>query len=219
MPELIEVMKQLRPILFALLLLTTFNQNAFADALLDIDGARDKNIRPQINQQEFKAARIDDENFEVLGYLGAYKFEGFDSRALFGIKAAYHFDNSFFVEIDYGNSSVKGRIDPLDLATSVDEDIVIYDFGLAYNLLEGQGFWSNNGKAINSNFFIKYAVGKVGIESEKLNSRSLGLGLRLLMPNDKLSLQMGANKDSVEGNDTLNNSSNLKFYTGLGIYF
>lgn len=207
-----EAKKLLRLTLAVFILFSTTIQYTFADALLDIDGARDKNIRPQINQQEFKTARIDDENFEFLPYLGIYKFEGFDSRPLFGIKAAYHFENKFFVEIDYGTSSVKGRTDLADATSFIDENITIYDLGLAYNLLEGQGFLSN-GKAINSNFFIKYAIGKVSIDSEKNNSKSLGFGLRLLMPNDVLSIQIGANKDTVES------ANNLKVYTGLGVYF
>jgi len=202
----------LRPMFVMCILLSCITQVSFADVLLDIDGARDKNIRPQIKQQEFKAARIDDENFEFLIYAGAYKFENFDSRALAGIKAAYHFENKFFMEIDYGNSSVKGRLDPLDANTAIDENITIYDLGLAYNLLEGQGFRSN-GKAINSNFFIKYAIGKVNIDSVKNDSRSLGLGLRLLLPKDKFSIQIGANKDTVES------ANNLKLFTGIGIYF
>jgi hypothetical protein len=198
---------------FALtIMLSGIAQISFADVLLDVDGARDKNIRPQIKQQEFKTARIDDENFEFLVYAGAYKFEGFDSRALAGIKAAYHFENKFFMEIDYGSSSVKGRIDPLDANTAIDENITIYDLGLAYNLLEGQGFRAN-GKAINSNFFIKYAIGKVNVDSVKNDSKSIGLGLRLLLPKDRFSIQIGANKDTVES------SNNLKFFTGLGIYF
>lgn len=209
---LIETRKSLCLILAILIMFNGSIQNVFADALLDIDGARDKNIRPQIKQQEFKMARIDDENFEFLPYLGIYKFDGFDSRVLYGIKAAYHFENKFFMEIDYGNSSVKGRTDPSDVTSAIDEDITLYDLGLAYNLLEGQGFRSN-GKAINSNFFIKYAIGKVSTDSEKYSSKSFGLGLRLLMPNDRFSVQIGANKDTVES------ANNLKFFTGLGIYF
>lgn len=192
--------------------------NLNADALLDIDGSKDKHIRPEIEQQEFKPARIDSENFEAIAYVGIYDFQGFDSRAIYGVKGSFHLNQTFFLDVDYGNSNLKGRSDPSNPATAIDESLIRYDAGLGINIMQGQAFWTK-GKAFTNQLYLKYSLGKLDIDSQKESFNSLGIGLRLLHPNDMLSMQIGINKDSVEASVGSSSASNIKFFTGLGFYF
>lgn len=203
---------------FTLLICLTQMNNLNADALLDIDGSKDKHIRPEIEQQEFKPARIDSENFEAIAYVGIYDFQGFDSRAIYGVKGSFHLNQTFFLDVDYGNSNLKGRSDPSNPATAIDESLIRYDAGLGINIMQGQAFWTK-GKAFTNQLYLKYSLGKLDIDSQKESFNSLGIGLRLLHPNDMLSMQIGINKDSVEASVGSSSASNIKFFTGLGFYF
>ena len=185
-----------------------FSTTVFADALLDIDGSKDKHIRPAIKQQEFKSAYIDKEHFEVIAYTGTYNIETFDTRAIFGVKGSFHLNRAFFLDIDYGNSTLK------DQQANIDEALTRYDAGIGVNLFQGQAFWKK-GLAINNQFYIKYSVGKIQVNDGKNNYRSLGIGMRLLHPNDKLSLQAGFNKDAIKDPSL----TGLKYFVGLGVYF
>jgi hypothetical protein len=185
-----------------------FNSSVFADALLDIDGSKDKHIRPDIKQQEFKPARIDKEKFEIVAYTGVYNIESYDTRAIFGVKGSFHLNKVFFIDIDYGNSTLK------DQQINFDESLTRYDAGLGINLFQGQAFW-REGQAINSQLFLKYSIGKIDVNNGKNNFKSFGLGLRLLHPNDRLSLQTGFNKDMIEDPKL----TGLKYFIGLGVYF
>jgi outer membrane beta-barrel protein len=189
-----------------------------ADALLDIDGSKEKFISPQIKQTEFKPSKIDSENFEVLAYAGTYDFDSFDTRPIYGFKGSFHFNRKLFLDIDYGNSNLKGRTNPSDPTTTIDENIIRYDAGLGINLMQGDAFWKK-GEAFKNQLYIKYSLGKIDIDSQKSSFNSLGLGVRLLHPNDMISLQAGFNKDSVENSGGNSSFSNLKFFTGIGFFF
>lgn len=206
-------------LVYAFVLLSVFNHTTLsADALLDINGSKDKNIRPEIKQQEFKPAKIDTENFEVIAYIGTYDFEGFDVRPIYGVKGSFHLNQTFFLDIDYGNTSIKGRTIPSTPSTAIDESVIRYDAGLGINLMQGQVFWGK-GEAFTNQLYVKYSLGKLDIDSQKNSLKSIGLGIRLLHPNDTLSMQIGVNKDNIEGSGGLSNFSNIKFFTGLGFYF
>jgi len=189
-----------------------------ADALLDIDGSKEKFISPQIKQTEFKPAKIDSENFEVLAYVGTYDFDSFDTRAIYGFKGSFHFNQKLFLDVDYGNSDLKGRIDTSNPTTAIDESIIRYDAGIGFNLMHGDAFWKK-GEAFTNQLYIKYSLGKIDIDSSKSSFNSLGMGVRLLHPNDMISLQVGFNKDSVDGSGGNSSFTNLKFFTGIGFFF
>lgn len=201
-----------------LALLLWIPQTLFADALLDIDGSKAKLVNPKIQQTEFSAASIDQESFELLGYGGLYSFENFDTRLIMGVKGSFHFKNRFFIDFDYGSSSVKGDFTTGNTTISVDETLTRYDAGIGFNLIEGRVFWQE-GFALTNELYLKYSRGKVEINNAKNDFSSIGMGVRLLHPNDFLSLQAGFNKDSIESGNGLENSENLKFFAGIGIYF
>lgn len=189
---------------------------ATADALLDIDGSADKIVNPQIRQRDFTKAAIDDETYEILVYTGLYSYEHFDSRPILGLKGTYHFKNRFFVDLDYGTSKINGEIG----AISVVETISRYDFGLGFNLIQGRAY-RDNGLALSNELFIKLAKGRIDANAEKSDYTSMGMGIRLLHPNDNFSFQTGFNKDTVDAQTSgvLEEAHNLHFYMGIGIYF
>ncbi len=198
--------------------LASLSSALYADDLLDIEGNREGLVHPHISQEEFKEARIDSENFEIIAYLGTYNIEHFDTQGIFGVKGSFHLNHRFFIDVDYGSSSISGRLDPTNASTAVDESLIRYDASLGYNFFEGTVFWEN-GFALHNEFYVKYGKGKLEINNVKNNLGSLSIGTRLLHPNDKLVLQLALNKDSIESGGAIADSSALKFFVGLGIYF
>ncbi len=186
-----------------------------ADVLLDIDGSANKVINPQIRQREFKKAAIDKERFEVLVYTGLYSYEHFDSRPILGLKGSYHFKNKFFLDLDYGASKLSGEVG----AISIQETLNRYDIGLGYNLIQGRAY-RENGLAYSNELFLKLSKGKIDAGEEN-DYTSFGMGVRLLHPNDRFCFQTGFNKDSVDAQagGVLEESHNLHFYMGVGMYF
>lgn len=204
--------------LLAIAICVLIQSPAQADEILDIDGARDKHIQPIINQKVFHASRIDTETFEILAYTGAYKYEGFDSRPIVGIKTAYHFSETLFVELDYANTAISGYVIPLDTSTLVDESVNNFDISFGFNFMRGQIFIGNN-KTISSNTYLKYGVGRSKIAESSNSLKTIDLGIRLLLPNDKTSIQFGVNQDTVSAGGDLGSAKNLKVFTGIGVYF
>jgi len=190
----------------------------FADALLDIDGSKRKIVNPSISQTEFSKASIDNENFELIAYTGFYSFENFDTRAMIGAKGSFHFNNRLFIDLDYAGSSVKGDAIINNNAISVDEGLSRYDAGLVINLFDGR-MYLNDGFALSNEFYLKYAQGKIEINNAKNDFSSIGMGIRLLHPNDFFVVQLGFSKDSVESGSGLDSSENTRFFAGAGIYF
>ncbi len=190
----------------------------YADALLDIDGSKEKYIVPRIEQQEIDTARIDREKFEALAYLGTYSVENFDTRLLIGVTGSFFFTPKFFLNLDYGSTEIKGETEAGNAATLIEESLTRYDAALGYNLFEGKVFWKD-GQAFNNQFYLKYGRGRVDIKGNTNNYATLGFGLRVLHPNDKLTMHIGTNLDSVDASSGGSSSSNIKFFGGLGIYF
>src|SRR3984885_12701589 len=55
-------------------------------------------IEPQVNRRDVKTPKIKAKDFEVGGYFGALSIQDFGTNPIYGIRAAYHVTEDFFLE-------------------------------------------------------------------------------------------------------------------------
>ena len=96
-------------------------------------------------RREVKVDEIDSENFEIGAYGGILDIQDFGSNAVYGVRAAYHVTEDFFVEGLYGRSelgetSFEKLSGNVELLTDDDRQFSYYNLSVGYNILPGEAF-------------------------------------------------------------------------------
>lgn len=180
-------------------------------------------IEPEVERRDVKVPRIRSQDFEVGGYLGTLNIEDFGAHRVFGIQAAYHITEDFFLQAEAGRSKA-GRssfeiLSNLSLLTDNERWFKYYDLSVGYNFLPGEVFLGRN-HAMTSSFYILAGVGSTDFGGDSKFTGNFGGGFKIL-PTDWLAVHIAV-EDRVFNTDLLGVNklaSNLEAHLGLTAFF
>ena len=209
-------------ILILTLLFTSYFPQAYAeDDAPELDTTQEQVIEPDIYRREINIPRIDTENFEITTYFGVLDVEDFGTEPSYGIRAAYHITEDFFLEASFGMSETSDET--LENLTTFnilnDEDINYYNLSIGYNIFPGEIFLGSN-FAMTSSFYLMFGVGNVEFNDEDEFAYNIGFGMKVL-PLDWLSLRLDV-RDIIFETDLLGDNeftNNFEITGNIGVFF
>ena len=181
-------------------------------------------IKPQVERRQITVPQIDAEDFEVGLFGGLMSVEDFGANPVFGVRAAYHINEDFFVEAAVGQTkTTKTSYERLsgsaELITSDQRLLRYYSLSLGYDLLPGEVFL--NGKyTFNTALYFIAGIGDTHFAGSDRFTLSAGSGYRFLAT-DWLAIH-GDFRDHIfdmdlfGGNQTTNN---IEISLGATIFF
>ena len=175
-------------------------------------------------RREVKVDDIDSENFEVGAYGGILNIQDFGSNAVYGVRAAYHVTEDFFIEGLYGRSelgetSFEKLSGDVELLTDDDRQFSYYNLSVGYNVLPGEAFVGRK-YAFRGGLYLIAGAGSSDFAGDQRFTVSGGFGYRMAAT-DWLSLRIDVRdyvfeSDLLGSNETLHN---LEFTGGLTVFF
>ncbi len=175
-------------------------------------------------RREVKVNDIDSENFEIGGYAGILDVQDFGSNAVYGVRAAYHITEDFFLEGVYGRSELgKTSFEKLSgnvqLLSNDDRQFSYYNLSVGYNVLPGEAFVGRK-YAFRGGLYLIAGAGSSDFAGDQRFTISGGFGYRIAAT-DWMSLRIDVRdhvfqSDLLGSNETLNN---LEFTGGMTIFF
>ncbi len=152
-------------------------------------------IEPTVERRDINVSEIDTENWEVTGFVGLMSIEDFESDLLYGIRAAYHINETFFAEATYGASdggttSFEKLTPGSNLLSSDDRELTYYDLSLGYNVLPGEVFFRSD-RAFNSAFYLIAGLGSTDFAGDSQFTVNFGFGIKFL-PTDYIAVRLDA---------------------------
>ncbi len=180
-------------------------------------------IEPEVERRTVKVPRIKSQDIELGGYLGTLNIEDFGAHRVFGIQAAYHVTEDFFLQAEYGRSKA-GRtsfetLSNISLLTDNERWFKYYDMSVGYNFLPGEVFIGRN-HAMTSSFYILAGVGSTDFGGDSKFTGNFGAGYKIL-PMDWIAVHVAV-EDRVFNSDLLGVNklaSNLEAHLGLTVFF
>jgi outer membrane beta-barrel protein len=180
-------------------------------------------IEPEVERRTVKVPRIKSQDIELGGYLGTLNIEDFGAHRVFGIQAAYHVTEDFFLQAEYGRSKA-GRtsfetLSNISLLTDNERWFKYYDMSVGYNFLPGEVFIGRN-HAMTSSFYILAGVGATDFGGDSKFTGNFGAGYKIL-PMDWIAVHVAV-EDRVFNSDLLGVNklaSNLEAHLGLTVFF
>jgi outer membrane beta-barrel protein len=181
-------------------------------------------VQPEIARREIVEPDIDEEDFEVGGFVGFLSIEDFGTSPVYGARLAYHVSEDIFLEAAAGTSTadktsyeiLSGNV---QLLTDDERDYSYYNLSLGLNLLPGEAFLFDR-YAYNSQFYLIAGVGTTRFAGNDEFTVNVGAGYRLLF-NDWLALHLDA-RDHMFESDLLGEAKtthNIEVHGGLTIFF
>ena len=192
------------------------------EPVISSEGTLDPVIDPDIGRREVIVPRIDTENYEVGAFAGVLSVEDLESHPIYGIRAAYHLSEDFFVEGEYGRSKASDQIrrtigQPFFPKKTVTLDT--YGINIGYNLLPGELFVGSQ-RAVSATMYLLGGAGDTRFNNEHYLTYNVGMGVKLL-PTDWLSLRLEM-RDRIWESDLLGKDKithNFEATLGLAAFF
>jgi outer membrane beta-barrel protein len=181
-------------------------------------------IEPELQRRTITEADIDSEDFEAGAYAGVMSIEDFGTNFVYGVRAAYHITEDFFVEAAYGRTqanetSYETLSGGAKLLTDSERRFDYYNISLGYNLFPGEAF-IGGGHAFNTALYVIAGVGNTEFADDSHFTVNGGVGYRFLLT-DWMALHVDVRdyifKSDLFGNDKTTN--NLEFTGGLTFFF
>lgn len=188
------------------------------------DAPQEQVIEPDLERRVYTEADIDTEDFEIGAFAGVLSVEDFGSDAVYGLRAAYHVTEDFFIEAAYGRSrlgktSFENLSGAVQLLTDDQRDYSYYNLSVAYNVLPGEAFVGRN-RAFNTALYLIGGVGSTDFAGDSLFTVNVGVGYRFLAT-DFLALRVEV-RDHIFDTDLLGEDKtthNLEAQAGLSVFF
>ena len=196
---------------------------ASTDRSADEDSTPPRVIQPEVERRNVKVPRIKSQDIELGGYIGTLNIEDFGAHRVFGVQAAYHVTEDFFLQAEAGRSKA-GRtsfetLSNISLLTDNERWFKYYDMSVGYNFLPGEVFIGRN-HAMTSSFYILAGVGATDFGGDSKFTANFGAGYKVL-PTDWLAVHVAV-EDRVFNSDLLGVNklaSNLEAHLGLTVFF
>jgi outer membrane beta-barrel protein len=190
--------------------------------------AKDLELEPLVvrepERRDVKVDEIDTEDFEIGAYGGVLDVDNFGSNAVYGVRAAYHITEDFFIEGVYGRSelgetSFEQLSGNVQLLSNDDRQFSYYNLGFAYNILPGESFIGRK-YAFRGGLYVLLGAGSSDFAGDQRFTIGGGFGYRLAAT-DWLALRVDVrdyafDSDLLGKNQTYNN---LELTGGLTIFF
>jgi outer membrane beta-barrel protein len=182
-------------------------------------------ITPEVEPREIAEAKMDDEFFEVGLYAGMLTIDNFGSEFMYGVNAAFHATEDFFLQINYGTATAGETSfeelsgENIRLLTNSERDYTYYNLMLGYNIFPGEVFMTSN-LTFNSAFYFAAGVGNTEFGGEDNFTTTLGTGYRIVL-RDWLTWHIDF-RDHIFQSDVLNKSEtthNVELSSGVTIFF
>lgn len=182
-------------------------------------------IEPDIEPRSISEADIDAEFFEIGAFAGMLTIDNFSSEPLFGVSAAFHATEDFFLQFNYGMSEAGlTSFEELSgsnvrLLTDDDRDYSYYDFLVGYNIFPGEIFFSDS-LTFNSAFYLVGGVGNTEFGGESNFTTTLGTGFRIVLL-DWLTVHVDF-RDHMFKSDLIRESQlthNIELSSGITLFF
>jgi len=181
-------------------------------------------IEPQVERRVVKTPKIKAKDFELGVYFGALSIEDFGTDPIYGVRAAYHVTEDFFLEAflarsKAGQSSLEETFPEISVLSNSGRQFTYYDLDLGYNVLPGEIFLGR-GRAFNSALYVTFGMGDVKFADKDQFALNFGLGERLLVT-DWLAVHMDV-RDHVFESDLFGvtkNVHNIEATLGLTAFY
>ncbi len=175
-------------------------------------------------RREVRVDDIDSENWELGAYGGVLDVQDFGTNTVYGVRAAYHVTEDFFVEALYGRSELgKTSFEQLsgdvELLTDDDRQFSYYNVSVGYNVLPGEAFIGRK-YAFRGGLYLVAGAGSSDFAGDQRFTVSGGFGYRMAAT-DWLAIRIDVRdyvfeSDLLGSNETLHN---LEFTGGMTFFF
>jgi outer membrane beta-barrel protein len=181
-------------------------------------------IDPQVERRVVKTPKIKAKDFELGAYFGALSIEDFGTNSIYGLRAAYHVTEDFFLEgfvarSKAGQSSLEQTFPDITVVSNSGRQFTYYDLDVGYNVLPGEIFLGR-GRAFNSQLYVTLGMGDVKFADKDQFALNFGLGERLLVT-DWLAVHMDV-RDHVFESDLFGvtkNVHNIEAALGMTVFY
>lgn len=182
-------------------------------------------IEPDIKPRSISEADLDTEFFEVGAFAGMLSIDNFSTEPVYGVSAAFHATEDFFLQFNYGMSEAGlTSFEELSgsnvrLLTDDDRDYSYYDFLVGYNIFPGEIFF-NDSLTFNSAFYLVGGVGNTEFGGESNFTTVLGTGFRIVLL-DWLTVHVDF-RDHMFNSDLIRESQlthNIELSSGFTLFF
>jgi outer membrane beta-barrel protein len=181
-------------------------------------------VEPQVNRRVVKTPKIKAKDFEVGAYVGALSIQDFGTNPVYGVRAAYHVTEDFFLEgflarSKAGTTSLEDEFPDITVVSNAGRQFTYYDLDLGYNVLPGEIFLGR-GRAYNSQLYVTVGLGDVKFAEKDQFALNFGLGERLVIT-DWLALHVDVRDHIFETDLTgrTKNVDNIEATVGLTTFF
>jgi len=142
-------------------------------------------IEPQVNRRVVKTPKIKAKDFELGAYFGALSIEDFGTNPIYGVRAAYHVTEDFFLEgylarSKAGLSSLEDVFPGITVVSDSGRQFTYYDLDVGYNILPGEIFLGR-GRAFNNALYVTVGIGDVKFADQDQFALNFGVGDRILI--------------------------------------
>jgi outer membrane beta-barrel protein len=176
------------------------------------------------DRREVKVDDIDTENFEIGGFAGVMDVQDFGSNAVYGVRAAYHVTEDFFVEGTYGmtrlgKTSYERLSGNVQILSDSQRDLSFYDVSLGYNIFPGESFLGRRW-AFRGGLYVIAGAGSTDFAGDQVFTVNAGFGYRLAAT-DWLALRVDV-RDHMFETDLLGSNElmhNMEISGALTIFF
>jgi len=142
-------------------------------------------IEPQVTRRVVKTPKVKAKDFEAGAYFGALSIQDFGTNPVYGVRAAYHVTEDFFVEAfgarsQAGLSSLEDVFPNITVVSNSGRYFTYYDLDVGYNILPGEVFLGR-GRAFNSALYVTVGVGDVKFANQDQFALNYGVGYRITL--------------------------------------
>jgi len=202
--------------------------NGIVAPMADAAEVSDLEIEPLVvrepERRKVKIDRLDTENFEIGAFGGVLSVEDFGSDVVYGVRAAYHITEDFFVEGSYANSnlgqtSFERLSGGAQLLTDAERDLSYYNMGIGLNILPGEAFITDRW-TFKGGLYLIAGIGSTEFGGDDRFTVNGGLGYRLAAT-DWLAFRIDV-RDHVFKSDLLGENEtkhNFELTAGLTVFF
>jgi outer membrane beta-barrel protein len=181
-------------------------------------------IEPQVSRRAVQTPKIKAKDFEVGAYFGALSIQNFGTNPLYGVRAAYHVTEDFFLEgfgarSQAGLSSLENVFPNITVVSNSGRYFTYYDLDVGYNILPGEVFLGR-GRAFNSALYLTVGIGDVKFAEQDQFALNFGVGYRIIIT-DWLAMHLDVRDHVFESNlfGVNKNVDNIEAILSLTTFF
>ncbi|MGO9634227.1 MAG: outer membrane beta-barrel domain-containing protein [Steroidobacteraceae bacterium] len=181
-------------------------------------------IEPQVTRRVVTTPKVKAKDFEAGVYFGALSIQDFGTNPVYGVRAAYHVTEDFFLEAygarsQAGLSSLEDVFPNITVVSNSGRYFTYYDLDVGYNVLPGEVFLGR-GRAFNSALYVTVGIGDVKFANQDQFALNFGVGYRVTLT-DWLAMHLDV-RDHVFESDLFGvnkNVDNVEAILSLTTYF